>query len=131
MRVVLAEDNPGDVYLVNAALKHEKLDVELTVQKDGEKMLTLLDRIEAGEMTCPDIVLLDLNLPRYSGAMVLEKMRASRVCAHIPVVIVTSSDAPSDRDIARRFHASGYFRKPTGFDEFMRLGSLVRSLVVH
>jgi len=129
IRVLLAEDNPGDVFLVSAALRSEKLETELTVERDGERMLRRLNAIESGQSACPDIVLLDLNLPKYSGAKLLEKMRSSTICAHVPVVIVTSSDAPCDREIASRFKAAGYFRKPTEFDEFVRLGRLVRTLL--
>ena len=56
-------------------------------------------------------------------------MRRSHICAGVPVIIVTSSDAPNDHAIALRWQASSYFRKPTGYDEFMRLGSIVRALL--
>jgi len=129
VRVILAEDNPGDVYLIAEALRHEHLEVNLIVERDGEKMMDLITAIEAGREPCPDIILLDLNLPRYSGAAVLETLRNGHVCSRTPVVIVTSSDAPSDREIALRFKTEGYFRKSMKFDEFMRLGGLVRSLL--
>ncbi len=127
--VLLAEDNPGDVYLVRSALSNAQLDVELTVKQDGEELLAFLEAAEAGEASCPDVVLLDLNLPRYGGALLLEKLRQSRRCAHLPIVVVTSSDSPGDRDLASRFGANAYFTKPTDYDEFMRIGSIVRALL--
>ena len=84
MRVWLAEDNPGDVFLVETALRLENLDAELVVAADGEQMLRLLESIDAGETSCPDVVLLDLNLPRYSGADVLARLRGSAVCGQTP-----------------------------------------------
>lgn len=115
------------MFLVETALKLEKLEIDLTVAADGEKMMELMDAMEAGETPCPDIVLLDLNLPRYSGADLLAKLRGSQECGETPVIIMTSSDAPCDRDVALRLHANGYFRKPSDYAEFMRLGPLVRS----
>jgi chemotaxis family two-component system response regulator Rcp1 len=114
------------VFLVETALRLENLDAELTVAADGEKMLQLLEEMEAGKTPRPDIVLLDLNLPRYSGAELLERLRQSPQCGQTPVIIMTSSDAPCDRDVALRLRANGYFRKPSDYAEFMRLGGLVR-----
>ena len=94
VRVVLAEDNPGDVFLIDTALRLEHLDVELIVERDGEKMLQLLEAVEAGQAACPDIVLMDLNLPKYGGDVLLQRMRTGRICAGVPVIIVTSSPTP-------------------------------------
>jgi len=128
-QILLAEDNPGDVYLVRDALEAEHLDFALIVKNDGEQMLKFIAAVEAGQASCPGIVLLDLNLPKYSGAFLLQKLRESGACANVPVVIVTSSDSQKDRQIAIRFHAAAYFRKPTDYDEFMRLGGIVRELL--
>ena len=128
LKILLAEDNPGDIFLVQGALENERLQVELCVKKDGEEMLRCIEAIDAGKENCPDLVLLDLNLPKYSGALLLEKMRASSMCAEIPIVIVTSSDAPKDREAASQYRAN-YFRKPSDFDEFMRLGHMIRGLL--
>jgi CheY-like chemotaxis protein len=127
-RIVLAEDNPGDVLLVRIALESENLDAALSVKKDGQEMLDWIEEIETGNEQCPDLILLDLNLPKYTGAVLLQKLRASMKCAEIPVVIVTSSDSPKDREVATRL-GTGYFRKPSDFEEFKRLGGIVRTLV--
>jgi DNA-binding response OmpR family regulator len=116
---------------VRTALETEKLDVNLVVKKDGEEMLDWMKIIEAGKAERPEIVLLDLNLPKYSGAVLLENMRRSHTFDDVPVVVVTSSDSPKDREVAFRYHASSYFRKPSDYDEFMRLGGIVRSLLTH
>jgi chemotaxis family two-component system response regulator Rcp1 len=124
--VLLAEDNPGDVLLIREALQEGGFEFELTVQQDGEKMLSYIDMIDAGERRCPDIVLLDLNLPKRNGDVLLKRMRSSGSCRNVPVIIVTSSDSKKDRDMAARLGASDYFRKANDFDEFMRLGAVVK-----
>lgn len=129
VRVLLAEDNPGDVYLVREALHLEKLHFELLVQSDGEQMSDFIDKIDAGDAPCPDLVLLDLNLPRRSGASLLQRLRQSAPCSGVPIIVVTSSASPQDRDTAARLGATSYFQKPSDFEEFMRLGSLVRQFV--
>jgi two-component system, chemotaxis family, response regulator Rcp1 len=129
VHVLLAEDNPGDVFLIREALQLQELDFELMVLPDGEEMFALIDRIDAGTVPCPDIVLLDLNLPKQSGETLLERMRESPVCSQVPIIIVTSSASPKDRETASRLGASSYFQKPSDFEEFMRLGSVVKRFV--
>ncbi|MBC7924455.1 MAG: response regulator [Bryobacteraceae bacterium] len=128
VHILIAEDNAGDVLLIQEALQFEKLDSKLIVHTDGEQMLRYIERIDAGEISCPDIVLLDLNLPKKNGHVLLERMKQSLVCGHVPVVIVTSSNSPADRQTAARLGVTEYLRKPSDFDEFMRLGALVRKL---
>ena len=84
---------------------------------------------EAGAL-CPDVLLLDLNLPKASGHQVLEKLRAQSKCIDTPVIVVTSSDAPQDREKAARLGAAYYFRKPTDFEEFMMLGAVIKDLTM-
>ncbi len=129
LEVVLVEDNPGDVFLVREALNAHGLITRLIVQEDGEAMLRYIERIESGEHACPDIILLDLNLPRHGGKALLERVRTGKLCARVPVLIVSSSDAPEERQITARLGANGYFRKPADFDEFLQLGALVKQLL--
>lgn len=111
--------------MVREALAMHKIDADLTCHRDGEEMLKYVERVDAGELPCPDLVLLDLNLPRHSGQAVLARIRKSSLCADVPVVIVTSSTAAQDRETALRLGATQYFQKPIHYDEFMRLGSVV------
>ncbi len=131
VNVLLAEDNPGDVLLIREALKGGGFEFELTVQQDGERMLLHIESIDKGERACPDIVLLDLNLPKASGHALLERMRASGSCQSVPIIVVTSSDSAKDRELAERLGASGYFRKANDFDEFMLLGAVVKQYTLH
>ena len=126
VHVLLAEDNPGDVLLIREALKGGGFEFDLVVQSDGERMLDYIDLIDRGERACPDVVLLDLNLPKRNGDVLLTRVRASPRCHQVPVIIVTSSDSKRDRDMAERLGASDYFRKTNDFDEFMLLGSVVK-----
>jgi CheY-like chemotaxis protein len=126
VQVLLADDNPGDVILIREALKGHGFDFELIVQPDGEKMAGYLDRIDSGDAPCPDVVLLDLNLPKKDGFILLERIRKSVPCQDIPVIVVTSSDSAKDREATARLGANEYFRKPSDVDEFMRLGEVVR-----
>ncbi len=128
-RIVLAEDNPGDVFLVREALRSHGVQAELSVHEDGEKMLRFLERVESGDELCPHLVLLDLNLPKCSGEVLLKRIRESRTCFPIPVVIVTSSDSPRDRETTARLGANSYFRKPADFDEFLLLGALIKRVI--
>jgi DNA-binding response OmpR family regulator len=126
--ILLVEDNPGDVFLVRRALEKHHLQVDLVVAEDGQAGLSLMDRVDADESsTCPDLALLDLNLPRATGSRVLSKIRQSRRCATIPIIIVTSSDSALDRETVARLGATGYFQKPGDLAGFMELGNVVRN----
>ena len=85
--------------------------------------------IEAEYAPCPDVILLDLNLPRFRGEQVLDRLRGTARCGLIPVVIVTSSELPTDPDGTARLRAAHYFRKPQEYDAFMKLGDLVYDVV--
>lgn len=126
LRIAVAEDNRADVLLVQEALQHHRIEADLTVCRDGEEMFRAIEAVEAGESVPPDLILLDLNLPKRSGQMVLARIRQSRVLAEIPVIIVTSSDATRDRASTAMLGASSYFRKPADYDEFLKLGELIR-----
>ena len=127
--ILLAEDNRGDVTMVREALDHHALDYDLTVYSDGEQVLEAIEQVERHEVACPDAVLLDLNLPKQNGAVLLRRLRESEVCGRLPVIIVTSSDAPRDRALAAELGATAYFCKPADFDEYLKLGALVAGAV--
>src|SRR5436190_22726560 len=121
LRILLAEDNPGDVFLVKEALSSNNLTYSLRTAEDGERALALLQEEEAGKFTL-DLVLLDLNLPKVSGDRVLAHIRGSEQLKWLPVIVVTSSDSPRDRAKAAALGVDYYFRKPSDFDEFLTLG---------
>jgi len=128
--IVLVEDAEPDVFLVREALELGGLDFSLRVFDDGEKAVEFLHEVDRGDADgCPDLILLDLNLPKKTGAEVLECARKTRRCAHVPVIILTSSDSPRDKEQIAQLGATHYFRKPSRLAEFMRLGEVVRDLL--
>jgi CheY-like chemotaxis protein len=124
--ILLAEDNPGDVFLVRRALEKHGLSVDLVVVEEGQAALRYMDSVDAGEAAAPSLALLDLNLPRANGNRILRRVRQSARAGSIPIIIVTSSDSPLDRDAAAKLGATGYFQKPGDLAGFMQLGQVVR-----
>ena len=130
--ILLAEDNPGDVYLVEKALEAHGIDHHLHVVKDGGEALEFVAHVgEVGQAPCPDLILLDINLPKADGFEVLRELRRNDHCVHTPVIIVSSSDARKDHERMDELGVAGYFRKPFTFDEFMELGTMVRQMISH
>jgi DNA-binding response OmpR family regulator len=130
-RILLAEDNEGDVFLVRRALEKKGFKHELVVKHNGEEALAWLDS-HSGERnrdTAPELILLDLNLPRVDGAQVLLHVRKSDTFSCTPVIVLTSSDSPKDRQMALELGANIYFRKPTDLASFMDLGRIVAELM--
>jgi len=130
IRILLAEDNDGDVFLVRRALdKHIGL-YQLLLAKDGEEALQVLERANADlNAPCPDFALLDLNLPRCGGIQILQRLRNIPRCADAPVIVFTSSDSPQDKAEAFRVGANRYFQKPTDLAGFMKLGEMVKEIL--
>jgi CheY-like chemotaxis protein len=129
LRIMVAEDNPADVVLIREALNEHCLSYSIQVFEDGAEAASFLKRIQLEtDAGCPDLALLDLNLPKVEGHELLRMIRTHSVCSSIPVIIVTSSNSAGDRDAAARSGASYYFRKPSSLGEFMALGNIVREL---
>jgi CheY-like chemotaxis protein len=127
MMVLLAEDSPADVYIVQRSLSRYLPDFELRVVEDGEKAIRLIDAIDADEaLPCPSAMIVDLNLPRKNGREILEHLRQSNRTSGIPVIVLTSSDSPLDRADAASGGATAYFCKPIELDEFMKIGQIVK-----
>jgi CheY-like chemotaxis protein len=130
LHVLLAEDNAGDVFLIREALRAHCLDYELCILKDGTEAARYLDKIGTSPgVPCPDVFLVDLNLPSGDGHNLIEMFRNHPQCALVPVVVVTSSDAPRDRVRAQELGANAYFRKPSDLTAFLQLGKIVAKLV--
>lgn len=130
LHILLAEDNQADVWLVRQALEEHRIPHRLYVVKDGAEAIAYVARLgNPDDLPCPDILLLDLNLPKADGTEVLREFRQHPKCAHTPVIVVTSSSAA--RDLARigELGISSYFQKPVDLDEFLRLGAVVKEVV--
>ncbi len=120
--ILLVEDNPGDVLLTKKALERNELSNELHVVEDGEQALAFLRREgRYADAPRPDLVLLDLNLPRKDGREVLEEVKSDEDLQQIPVVVMTSSDDEQDVLQAYHNHANGYVTKPVDLEQFMKV----------
>jgi len=125
--ILLVEDNKSDVFIVREILRREGLNATLRVAADGEQALSFL---ENGQSPCPDLMILDLNLPKVSGLEVLARMRSTNWCPGTPVIVVTSSQSPSDLAAIRGLNAAAYFQKPTELTAFLELGTVIQRLLV-
>jgi CheY-like chemotaxis protein len=128
IEILLVEDNPGDVRLTAEALKEGKLRNNMHVVGDGEKAMAYLRR-EAGyeDAVRPDLVLLDLNLPRKDGREVLADIKADDDLKRIPVVVLTTSKAEEDILKTYDLHANCYITKPVDLDQFMGVVKSIES----
>jgi CheY-like chemotaxis protein len=126
-RVLLVEDNEADVRLTREALREAGEDVRLSTVGDGDQAMLYLRREQGyAEVPRPDLVLLDLNLPRKSGLEVLDEMRADGALASIPVIVLTSSAAHQDVEACYARGANAFVVKPPELDAFMDLIAAIR-----
>ncbi|MER6677845.1 response regulator [Streptomyces sp. NPDC000983] len=120
IEVLLVEDDPGDELMTREAFEDNKIGNTLHVVRDGEEALDFLYRRgEYGQAPTPDLILLDLNLPKYDGRQVLERIKSDPELAHIPVVVLTTSAAEEDILRSYKLHANAYVTKPVDLDQFI------------
>lgn len=127
--ILLIEDNAGDAGLVREALVEYAVEAELVVIPDGDQAIRFVDTLDAGSSCCPDLIIVDLSLPKRPGREVLKRMRQSEKCRNATVVILSSSDAAQDKADALRLGASQYIRKPLLLREFLALGAVFKKLL--
>jgi chemotaxis family two-component system response regulator Rcp1 len=128
IEVLLVEDSPGDVRLTQEALKDAKVHINLQVARDGIEAMSLLKHEgEYANFPRPDLILLDLNLPRKDGREVLQEIKESPTLKSIPVVVLTTS--ASNNDILRSYmlHANCYITKPVNLDGFLKVVQTIDS----
>ena len=122
VEILLVEDNPGDVRLTREALREGKVRNNLAVASDGVEAIAYLRKEgEHAGAVRPDLILLDLNLPRKDGREVLAEIKADPSLRNIPVVVLTSSQAEQDIVRAYDLHANCYITKPVDLDQFIRV----------
>ena len=127
-RILVVEDNPADVYLIQEALKEHEVLSSLHVATDGRDAVeVLMEHVRQGEL--PDLILLDLNMTRLDGKGVLRTLRTMRDFDSVPVVILTSSSSPQDVDETRRLGANEYIVKPSDLGAFMGIGATIKALL--
>jgi len=119
--ILLVEDNQGDVDLMMESFEELQILVAVTVARDGEEAMDILFKRGAHiDASTPDIIFLDLNLPKRDGREVLHEVKTTPILSRIPVVVLTSSSAESDILRAYDLHANCYITKPVGFQSLMK-----------
>ena len=120
IEVLLVEDDPGDVLMTREAFADYKIANNLSVVTNGEDAIAYMRKEgQFADVTTPDLVLLDLNLPRRNGREVLLEIKADPDLRRVPVVILTTSEADEDVAAAYDLHANAYVRKPVDFEQFV------------
>jgi two-component system, chemotaxis family, response regulator Rcp1 len=125
LRILLVEDSPSDVRLIREALKQAPLQVQVALARDGVEAMEYLRQSEVGLVNRPDIILLDLNLPKKNGREVLAEVKAAPSLKQIPVLIMTSSKADEDVRQAYSLNANCYITKPENLQDYV---NVVRSI---
>lgn len=127
-RILLVEDNPGDIRLTQEALKESNMDIHLDVVSDGEQALDfLMKRGKYTEAVRPHIILLDLNLPKKNGIEILKEVKVHESLKKIPIIVLTTSDADHDISKAYSLNANCYILKTVDFDDFAKVIRLVET----
>jgi len=131
VRILLVEDNVGDVYLFRKALEHAELNFELTVIEDGAEALAFArQQGKYAGSPVPDLALLDLNLPKNRGIEVLTALRRSSQFSKVPVVITSTSVSPDERDDAERMGVERFIMKPSDLESFLQIGTALKEIIL-
>ena len=128
IEILMVEDDEGDVELALEALEDSKLVTNINIAKDGVEAMAYLRKEEPFEKTVrPDVILLDLNMPRKNGREVLAEIKADKDLRNIPVIILTTSQV--DEDVVKSYHlgANCYITKPVDFDQFVKVVKNIES----
>ena len=125
-KILLIEDNPADVYLIREALRRVDPTIEIERLEDGDEAL---ERLKSPEI--PDLIVLDLNLPKADGASIVRCIRADSRLARTIIVTWTSSALPSDGAAAAQLGADKHIIKPLQWEEYEQIGTLLRELIAH
>lgn len=131
VNILLVEDNEGDIMLTQEALEEAKIITGLSVVKDGEQAIAFLKKNDHYAATpMPDIILLDVNLPKKSGHEVLKYIKEDEDLKHIPVIMLTTSSSERDINLAYNSYANCYITKPVEADEFLSVVTTIENFWV-
>ena len=129
-RLLMVEDNPGDVELFRWALKRADIDCDLSVIGDGAEAIAMVRREDASQHpNAPDLIVLDLNLPKADGREILTAMRSTPTFGKIPVIILTSSTSRRELEQLEPLRISRHIAKPSDLDEFLSVGTVIKKVL--
>jgi CheY-like chemotaxis protein len=129
VRILVAEDNPGDLHLVRMALSESQIACEISVATDGEQAIRCIEGLDVSQKREPfDLLILDLHLPKHDGHEILNRLRASERSGQTPVLVLTSSPR-GGKEISDRHAVAHFFQKPIGLEKFMALGPIVKGIL--
>jgi CheY-like chemotaxis protein len=122
IHILLVEDNEGDILLITDALKEGKIFNTISVVKDGWEAVAFLEKINGhSDAPTPDLVLLDVNLPKMNGHEVLKRVKSNEKISHIPIIMLTTSSAEKDIFLSYKNHANCYITKPVEVSDFLEV----------
>jgi two-component system, chemotaxis family, response regulator Rcp1 len=129
-RILVIEDNGSDVFLLDRALKKQDLRFELIHLLDGGQALAFIRRQGAyADAAVPNLILMDLNLSRYTGEDILREIRAAQHLAGVPVCAWSSSQSRRDQSVLKDLGVARFITKPSGLDQFMEIGKIIKDLL--
>ena len=125
-RILLIEDNPGDIKLFEEAVSAEELTIVLDIVEDGEAAIEYYDNLKANDFTnAPSIIISDLNIPKINGLDVIKKFKSDPIFKIIPIIVLSTSNLDSDIKECYSAHVNSFLVKPIGIDEFFNLVKLI------
>lgn len=128
--MLLVEDNEADIFVIREVLSKCGFAFNLCIARDGEEALAYFRKAASpGNLPCPDLLLLDLNLPKVPGLEVLRRVRGAFGCRRTPVVVVTSSESETDRRAVGALGVEAYFRKPSDLTAYLGLSSVIMQVL--
>jgi len=128
--ILVVEDNGSDVFLLERALKRQHIDFQMTHLRDGEAALAFIRReIPYADSPRPDLILVDLNLPKVGGEDVIRAVRSARHLQGVPACVWSSSESWRDRESLNRLGVDQFIFKPSGLEQFMQIGKTIQDLL--
>lgn len=131
LRMLVIEDSPSDIRLLQEAVKENKVRCEMSVARDGVEGLQYLRQVSEGELDRPDLIILDLNLPLKNGREVLAEIKTSPKLKQIPVLVMTSSRAEDDVNEAYTLNANCFITKPYNLEEYVEIFRSIEDFWLH
>ncbi len=128
--IIVAEDDPGDLFLLKEAIDAQKIPHEVSSVKNGPELLHLIEEVcTKANRPSPDLIVLDWTLPKSNAAEMLTEMRDSDLCKNTPILVMTSSAFSEVRILAFRSGATCFIQKPTDLDEYLKIGEIIQDLL--